>query len=120
MKTGEAKTFIEAYFHELFENRDITALDRYLAKDYWDDDIGEEGIDHITNSKAFLQNLFQTRPKVKVRVGDVMIKDEVLAAYLEWYEREGEVEDVFRKGIALFEIKNMKIVKRHTYIYFDE
>jgi hypothetical protein len=119
MEDKEAFVFVRDYFFELFEKRNISALDQYLDKEYWDDDIGEEGVDHIENSKTFLKDLFNKNPNITVIVKKAICQDNVITAYLEWGNKSEAKVDVLRKGIAVFVLKGNRIIKRHTYIYYQ-
>jgi hypothetical protein len=112
MNNQDAYTFIKDYFHELFVKRNIDVLDEYLHKDYWDDDIGENGIDHIENSKSYLKNLFIKKPTIGVDVKSAMVKDEVITAYLEWFHTEKGEKIINAKGIGIFVLAENKIIKR--------
>jgi hypothetical protein len=120
MNNQEALEFIRKYFDELFGKRNINALDVYLDKDYFDDDIGDPSVDHIQNSKEFLAALFRQRPGLGVDVKDAIVHDDVIAAFLEWVVNENDVKRTIRKGVAIFVVKDQKILKRHTYVYFEE
>ena len=87
----------------------------YLHKDYGDDDIGESDANHIENSKRYLLELFKNNPQINVDVVKTMSMDGTIAAYLQWYiaGERGE-KDIIRKGIAIFEIEDHHIRKRHT------
>lgn len=83
MNSQESLAFLRAYFDELFNKRNINALDLYLHQDYFDDDIGDPQTDHIQNSKEFLANLFEEHPTMGVEVIDAIAQDDVISAYLE-------------------------------------
>lgn len=117
MNNQESLEFIRKYFDELFGKRNIDALDTYLDKDYFDDDISNPTIDHIKNSKEFLTELFKEKPTIGVEVKDAMTRDGVVSAFLEWFVCENNTKRIIRKGIAIFVLNNCKILKRHTYIY---
>lgn len=85
MNNQEGLEFIRKYFDELFGKRNLDALDFYLDRNYFDDDIretdddiGETDVDHIKNSKAFLKEWFRTRPSIGVDVKDAMAQDDVI------------------------------------------
>lgn len=120
MNSQESQEFIRAYFVELFVKRNIEALDVYLDPNYFDDDIGDPNTNHIQNSKKYLAELFKTSPTIGVNVVNAITHDDVISAYLEWYTCENDIKKIIRKGIAIFVIKDRKILKRHTYIYFGE
>lgn len=120
MNNQESLEFIREYFDELFGKRNIDALDVYLDKDYFDDDIGDPKVDHIENSKAFLTKLFREKPTMGVDVKDAITRDGVISAFLEWFVCENNTKRIIRKGIAIFVLNNGKIRIRHTYIYYEE
>lgn len=120
MNDQEALEFIKGYFDDLFVKRDVTALDRYLDKNYFDHDIGDPSIDHIQNSKQYLQKLFEREPSIGVNVIRVMTHDEVITAFLEWTMVKDRVRRATMKGVASFLIRNGRILKRHTFIYWRE
>jgi hypothetical protein len=120
MNNQESLEFIRQYFDELFGKRNIDVLDVYLDKDYFDDDIGDPGVDHIKDSKEFLENLFREKPSIRVDIKDAITRDDVISAFLEWFVIEDNLKRIIRKGIAIFVIRNQKILKRHMYIYFQE
>lgn len=119
MNQQQSLQFIRGYFHELFVDHNIDALDDYLDAEYFDDDIGDPHVDHIRNSKEFLSEWFKKSPTICVEVLDVMNHDDVLTAYLEWYETDNGFKKSLQKGIAIFVMKGNKIVKRHTFIYTE-
>ena len=117
MDNQEGFEFIRSYFNELFGERDINALDRFLDQSYFDDDIGDPSVDHIQNSKEYLKNLLQREPTIGVEVKEVIVHDNVITAYLEWTRMDAGHRQYFRKGVGIFVVKNKRIVKRHTFIY---
>lgn len=119
MNNQEGLEFVRTYFDELFGKRNLDALDVYLDKDYFDDDISEPSIDHIKNSKEYLAELFKERPTIGVDVKDAIVHDNVISAFIEWFVRENNVKKTIRKGIAIFVVNHQKIQKRHTYIYYE-
>lgn len=119
MNNQEGLAFIRKYFDELFGKRNIDALDVYLDKNYFDDDIGDPNADHIENSKAYLNELFRERPTIGVDVKDAITQDDVISAFVEWFVFENRVKRTIRKGIVILVVNNLKIRKRHTYIYFE-
>ena len=120
MNNQESLEFIRTYFDELFGKRNINILDVYLDRDYFDDDIGDPNVDHIQSSKEYLLNLFKEKPTIRVDVKDVVTNDGVISAFLEWFVTEHHVKRIIIKGIAIFVLRDQKIRKRHTYIYFQE
>jgi len=120
MENKKGLEFIRKYFDELFGKHNINALDLYLDELYFDDDIGDPTIDHLSNSKEFLKTLFNENPTIGVEVMDAMTHDDVISAFLHWYVIENGVKRVIRKGVALFVVKDQKILKRHTFVYFEE
>jgi hypothetical protein len=120
MNNQESLQYIREYFDELFGKRHVDALDVYLDKEYFDDDIGDPGIDHIKNAKEFLTKLFKENPTIGVDVKDTMTRDSVISAFLEWFVCENNTKRIIRKGIAIFVVNNRKIQKRHTFIYYEE
>ena len=120
MNNQEGLAFLRKYFDELFGKRNIAALDVYLDKDYFDDDIGDPAVDHIQNAREYLAELFKRSPATGVDVKDAIVHDNVIAAFLEWFAEENHVKRTIRKGVAIFAVKDQKIVKRHTYVYFEE
>jgi predicted SnoaL-like aldol condensation-catalyzing enzyme len=93
---------------------------RYLDEKYRDDDIGPECKDHIRDSKEFLANIFKRNPTIQIEVIKVVTRDNVVSAYLEWSVEANGKKKVIRKGIGIFVVKDKKILKRHTFIYFNE
>lgn len=120
MNDQEGFEYIRKYFDDLFGKRNVNALDVYLDPDYFDDDIGDPGVDHIQNSKEYLTNMFAQNPAVGVDVKAAIVRDGVISAYLDWHVTEKGVKRVIRKGVANFALKQGKIVKRHTFVYFEE
>jgi hypothetical protein len=120
MNNQEGFNFIQKYFNELFGNHNIDALDHYLDKSYSDDDIGDPAIDHINNSKLFLRELFSEKPTIGVNVVNAITHDDVITAFIEWFVIEDGNKRIIRKGVALFIVKDQKILKRHTFLYYDE
>lgn len=120
MNDQESLEFIRKYFDELFGKRNIDVLDICLDKDYFDDDISDPEVDHVKNSKEYLAKLFRESPTISVDVKDAITRDGVISAFLEWFISENNVKRTIRKGIAIFVINNQKILKRHTYIYYEE
>jgi ketosteroid isomerase-like protein len=120
MNNQEGLEYVRTYFDELFGKRNVAALDVYLAPDYSDDDIPAGTVDHLKNSKEYLRNLFRERPTIGVDVLDAVAREDVISAFLEWYVVENGTRHVLRKGIAIFVVRDGKIVKRHTFVYFEE
>ena len=120
MNNQESLEFIRNYFDELFGRRNVDALDAYLDPDYFDDDIGDPGIDHIKSSKEYLLNRFREQPTIGVDVKDTMARDDVISAFLEWFVTDDAVKRVILKGVAIFVLRGQKILKRHTYVYYRE
>jgi hypothetical protein len=119
MNNQESLEFIRKYFDELFGKRNIDILDVYLDKDYFDDDIGDPNVDHIKNSKEYLAELFKENATIGIDVKDAITRDGVITAFLEWFVWENSMKRVIRKGVAIFVVSNQKILKRHTYIYYE-
>jgi predicted SnoaL-like aldol condensation-catalyzing enzyme len=117
MDQTQALAYIRNFFHELFDLHNLKALDDYLHQDYFDDDIGDPLVDHLQNSKEYLTELFKRDPLIKVNVVDVMIHDDVISAFLEWYRVDSDQRQSLCKGVALFVIQDEKMIKRHTFIY---
>jgi hypothetical protein len=120
MDNAEALHFIREFFRDVFDKRNPDAVEDYFAPDYFDGDIGDPGVDHIQNSKEFLGNLFAERPSIGVEVKDAVSRDDVIAAFVEWFVVGEGGRRPIRKGIAVFVLKDGKIVKRHTYTYSSE
>jgi hypothetical protein len=120
MNDQEGREFIRKYFDELFGRRNVDALDVYLAKDYFDDDISDPTVDHIKNSKEFLTELFKQSPTIGVEVKNAITQDGVISAFIEWSVRENSAKRIIRKGVAIFVVHNQQILKRHTFIYYEE
>lgn len=120
MNNQESLELIRNYFDELFGRRNVDALDAYLDPEYFDDDIGDPGVDHIKNSKEYLLNLFREKPTIGVEVKDAVTRDDVISAFLEWFVAENGARRVILKGVAIFVLRDQKILKRHTYIYYRE
>jgi len=119
MNDQEALEYISGYFGELFDKRNLEALDDYLDPDYFDDDIGDPAVDHISNSKEYLRQWFIEQPSIGVEVRGVSVKDDVISAFLEWYVSENGIKKVIRRGVAIFVLRNQRIIKRHTFIYYE-
>jgi hypothetical protein len=119
MTHREALDFIRTYFDELFNKHNIKALDVYLADGYFDDDIGDPNLDHVKSSKEYLTELFARNPGTGVDVRDASTHDNVISAFLEWFVRENDSKKVIRKGIAIFVLEKQKILKRHTFVYYE-
>jgi hypothetical protein len=94
MNNQESLEFIRKYFDELFGKRNVDALDVYLDKDYFDDDIADPDVDHIKNSKEYLLELFRKRPAIGVEVKETATRDGVIAAFLEWFVSENNVKRI--------------------------
>ena len=120
MNNQESLAFIRKYFDELFGKRNVNALDVFLDKDYFDDDIGDPEVDHIKNGKEYLKELFREQPTIGVEVKDAVTQDGVISAFVEWFVCENNVRKTIRKGVAIFVVNDQKILKRHTYVYFEE
>lgn len=120
MDHREGLEFIRNYFNELFVERNLEALDVYLHEDYFDDDIGDPEVDHRQNSKEFLAELFRDNPGIGIEVMDVMTRDNVITAFLKWYEDQGQEKRMIRKGVAIFVLSGKSIIRRHTFIYAEK
>ena len=119
MNHQESLEFVRKYFDELFGKRNVDALDDYLDQDYFDDDIADPAIDHIKSSKEFLHELFRKQPTIGVEVLDAIARDDVISAYVEWYTLENNSKQTIKKGVAIFSLRNQRIFKRHTFIYYQ-
>jgi hypothetical protein len=117
MNSEEGLKFIRGYFEALFRQRNTDALDQYLDKEYFDDDIGDPSVDHIQNSKDYLKALFEREPTIGVNVVDAICHDDVITAYLEWHKMDSDHRQVIRRGVAVFVLNGRRIIKRHTFIY---
>lgn len=113
MNDAEAFDFIRTYFHRLFVDRDLSALDVYLHPDYWDDDIGDPAVNHREDARRYLTELFARHPRMGVIVERAVCQGEVITAYLAWHEGLA----VLRSGVALFVVRGGRILKRHTFIH---
>lgn len=120
MNNTESFDFIQKYFDEVFNKRNVDALDVFLDREYFDDDIGDPEVDHIQNSKDYLIELFDGTPAIRVDVKDTITRDNVISAFLEWFVCENSQKRVIRKGVAIFVVEGRRIRKRHTFIYFEE
>jgi hypothetical protein len=120
MNNSESLAYVKNYFHEIFNKRNINAVDYYFDKDYFDDDIGDPNINHIVNSKKFLSDLFANNPNIGVNVVNALEKDRVISSFVEWYEKKDNKIEIIRKGIVIFVLRNEKIVHRHTFIYYEK
>jgi len=120
MNNQESLEFVRKYFDELFVKRNVDALDLYLDRDYFDDDIGNPGVDHIRNSKEYLRDLFREKPTIGVDVKAVVTHDDVISAFLEWFVTENSVRRVIIKGLGIFVLRDQKILRRHTFVYYRE
>ena len=120
MNHQEGLDYIRGYFEQLFGQRNVGALDVYLAPDYFDDDIGGPPANHLENSKHFLLDWFSKEPNIMVAVKDAITQDEVISAFLEWYVTVQGVRKTLMKGVAIFVLRDRQIIKRHTYIYEDQ
>lgn len=117
MNNQQALDWMRAYFHRLFVERDVDALDDYLHPDYFDDDIGAEVSDHVQDSKDYLRGWFQRTPGIGVDVLEAMAAGGVISAFLDWYVQEGGDKKVIMKGVAVFVLRDGKILHRHTFMY---
>lgn len=117
MNDLEALDYIRGYFHRLFAQRDLSALDDHLAPGYWDDDIGEGGIDHIEDSRRYLEELFAAHPTIGVDVEKAACLGNVLTAYLAWHHLEDGRRTTLRRGVAIFVLREGRIARRHTFIF---
>ena len=120
MNNEEALAFIREYFDELFGKRNLDALGSYLDENYFDDDIGESEADHVKCSREYLSALFERQPAIGVDVKDAIVQDNVISAFLHWFVLEDDVKKIIRKGVAIFVVNSRKIVRRHTYIFYNE
>ncbi len=120
MNDQEAFEYIKGYFNDLFSQRDLAALDRYLDKEYLDDDIGDPTVDQIENSKQFLRELFRNKPTIGVDVIRAVSHDGVIAAFLVWHVHENGVKRVIMKGVANFQMRGQRVLKRQTFLYYNE
>lgn len=120
MNNQESLEFIRQYFDDLFGKHNVDALDVYLDKDYFDDDIADPTVDPIKNGKEYLSAVFRERPTIGVDVKDAITQDNVISAFLEWFVTEDHVKRIIRKGVAIFVLRQQKILKRHTYVYYVE
>jgi hypothetical protein len=119
MNNPESLEFIRKYFDELYGKRNSDALDDFLDKKYFDDDIADPKVDHIKNSKEYLLNLFTEKPSIGVDVKDAISHDNIISAFVEWYILENNVKKPYKKGVAIFVLNDRKILKRHNYIYYE-
>jgi len=119
MDDDEAFDFVYDYFNEVFNKRNADALDQFLDGDYWDADIGAEKRDHVRGSKEYLTAFFRNNPDVMIEVVKVMSRDNVITAFLEWYEESGRDRRILKKGVGIFVMKGQKIQKRATHLYFN-
>lgn len=117
MDKNWAFDYLVNYFHELFDLQHTSALDEFLDPRYHDDDIGDDNADHIQNSKEYLAELFAREPGIRVKVEEVMVRDEVITAFLTWYQLEKGVDQSLYQGVAVFVMNGNKIAHRHTFIY---
>jgi hypothetical protein len=120
VNSTESLAYVKSYFHEVFDKRNINAIDYYFDKDYFDDDIGDPSINHIENSKKFLSDLFNKNPNIGVNVVNAIEKDGVISSFVEWYDKKDNDKGIIRKGIVIFVMRNEKILHRHTFIYFEK
>ncbi|MEM5776076.1 MAG: nuclear transport factor 2 family protein, partial [Anaerolineaceae bacterium] len=112
MNNQQALDWMRAYFHRLFVERDVDALDDYLHPDYFDDDIGAEVSDHVQDSKDYLRSWFQRSPGIGVDVLEAMAAGGVISAFLDWYVQEGGDKKIIMKGVAVFVLCDGKILHR--------
>jgi len=118
MDNAQALTFLRRYFEDLFVRRNVDALDEYLHREYFDGDIGESASDHVRNSKEFLKRWFAEEPTIGVEVKDAVTHDGVISAFLEWSVAGNGIRTPLQKGVAVFALKDGKIIRRNTFIYW--
>ncbi|MBN2444321.1 MAG: nuclear transport factor 2 family protein [Spirochaetales bacterium] len=105
MNHNDAFVYLKEYFHDLFVKRSIDALDNYLHPDYHDDDIGDNGENHIENTKSFLKDLFKRNPSIGMDVKKAVIEDNVITAYLNWYiQKDGKKEITIKNTDSYLDI----------------
>ena len=120
MNSTESLAYVKKYFHEIFDKRNINAIDYLFDKDYFDDDIGDPNINHVENSKKFLSDLFANNPNIGVNVVSAIEKDGVISSFIEWYVNKDNKNEIIRKGVVIFVLRNEKILHRHTFIYYEK
>jgi ketosteroid isomerase-like protein len=120
MNDQEATKFVRDYFAAVFETRDLAALDEYLHPDYRDDDIGDDGIDHIEAGRAYLKDLYKRHPSINVSVKKAVVHDGVITSYLEWSTTTQGQTTVHIKGTAGFVMESGRIRRRHTFVYYND
>jgi hypothetical protein len=118
MDSVQTREFICRYFKRLFNDRDVAVLEECLDGQYWDDDIGKTDLDHVQKSKDFVSDLFRRVPTIGVEVRGTAVLDDVITAYLEWFDYEKGMRSTWMRGVGVFEMKGGRILKRHTYIYY--
>lgn len=102
----------------MFDRRNLDILDSFLDENYFDEDIGDPKINHIQNSKEFLAEWFKEQPTLGIDVMDAIAQENVISAFLQWHVTEANAKKIVQKGVAIFVVKNQRIARRHTWIYY--
>ncbi len=112
-----AKKFLRNFFTELYEEKDLSCLDRYLHPDYFDYDIGAGVKDHLRNSKEYVLRKYEEDPGFRVAVKRVRKLGRAYCARLVWLSSENGSEKTLFEGIATFLIEDGRIRRRGTFLY---
>ncbi|TDR30225.1 nuclear transport factor 2 family protein [Hydromonas duriensis] len=95
----------EAVNQELWNNHDISAIDRYFAKDYIQHSAGADGSEGL---KAFATSFFKKFPEFKVESKRIIVENDILVNFS---VTRINPQDIGQTCFDMLRVKNGKFVE---------
>jgi hypothetical protein len=84
MDPQKAKDLVRSYFCRLLNEKDVSVCDEMLSPAYVDHDAPEDTPPGPASIKAFVSRFLDDHPDMHVSIGDMLVKDNKVAACLIW------------------------------------
>jgi predicted SnoaL-like aldol condensation-catalyzing enzyme len=107
MEASQAKATVQAYFHRLFNLKDLSVCEALLATDYIDHDAPPDTPPGPADPRRYLTEFLRNYPDMQVEVQDILAEGNQVAVRNTWRGTHRDTGELFgQMGMAIFRLND--------------